>query len=77
MYRFTRIVLANYRRFNNAKNQIDFAPNFPKFDSRIKFTMSAGILGGLFGKQEEPSKQESDLIMAIKRGRNIKISCPE
>ena len=73
MYRFTRIVLANHRRFSNAKNQIDFTPNFPKFDPPIKFTISAGILGGLFGnKDEDPSKQESDLVMAIKRGGNMK-----
>lgn len=69
MYRFTRIVFANYRRFGNFKNQVDFTPKFPKFEPPTKFLLSAGILGTLFGnKEEEPNKQETDLIMAIKRG---------
>jgi hypothetical protein len=72
MYRFTRIVLANYRRFGGFKNQIDFAPQFPKIEPPLKFTISAGILGGIFGKKEEDqNKEESELIMAIKRGELV------
>jgi hypothetical protein len=78
MYRFTRIVFANYRRFGYFKNQVDFTPKFSKIEPPTKFILGAGILGSLFGNKdgEEPNKQESDLVMAIKRGelmRNYEI----
>lgn len=70
MYRFSRIMFANYRRLGSFKNQIDFTPKFPKIEPPIKFTLGAtGFLGGLLGKKDEdPNKEESELIMAIKRG---------
>ena len=70
MYRFTRVVLANYRRFGSFKNQLDFTPKFRKVEPQIKFLLGAGLLGFLEKKTDEEiaEKKESDLIMAIKRG---------
>ena len=68
MYRFTRVLFANYRRFGNVKNQIDFAPKFPKNEPPTKLFLMSGIMAFFETKKEELEKQESDLIMAIKRG---------
>lgn len=70
MYRFTRILLVNYRRLGSYKNQISFTPKFPKIDSPTKLILGSSILA-FFGKKEENAeeKEESDLIMAIKRGK--------
>lgn len=69
MYRFSRIICANYRRFGSFRNQIDFKPQFPKFERKNKtFLLGAsGFLSGLFNN-EEPEEEESELIMTIKRG---------
>lgn len=69
MYRFARIVLANYRRFGSYKNQIDFTPKFPKIEPPTNLILGVSI-AAFFGrtKEEEMEKKESDLIMAIKRG---------
>lgn len=70
MYRFTRILFANHRRFGSFKNQVDFVPKFPKADRTIKFMLGSSGLMAFFEKkkEEDMEKQESDLIMAIKRG---------
>lgn len=74
MYRFARIVLANYRRFGSYKNQIEFTPKFPQIETPTKILFGAGILGFFEKKNdEEQEKQETDLIMTIKRGNNILI----
>ena len=67
MYRFTRIVFSNYRRFGSFKNQIDYVPKFPKFEPAKTFILGSGLLS-FFKKEENTEKQESDLIMTIKRG---------
>lgn len=74
MYRFTRIVFANYRRLSSFKNQIDFTPKFPKTEPPTKFILGSGLASSLLAfledkKEEETEKQESDLIMTIKRGK--------
>lgn len=68
MYRFTRIVIANFRRFGSFKNQIEFTPKFPKIEPPTNLILGISI-AAFFGKtEEEMEKKESDLIMAIKRG---------
>lgn len=69
MYRFTRVVLANYRRLGSIRNQIDFTPNFSKIKTPT-LILGFSLLEFFDSKKEEdPEKQESDLIMAIKRGK--------
>lgn len=73
MYRFARILFANHRRFGSFKNQVDFTPKFPKFESPTKFILGASILSSFFEKTDkETNKDESDLIMAIKRGELVR-----
>lgn len=72
MYRFTRIVLNNYRRFGSFKNQVEFAPKFKKVDPPTAFVLGSGIMAFFENRQkEELEKQETDLIMTIKRGELI------
>jgi hypothetical protein len=70
MYRFGRIVFANYRRFNNLRNQVEFAPKKFSLKSPIKFICGASIFS-YFGSTktgEQLEKEESELIMTMKRG---------
>lgn len=72
MYRFARIVLANHRRLGSYKNQVEFIPKFPKIETPVKLLLGAGIIGFFEKKKdEELEKQETDLIMAIKRGEKF------
>lgn len=68
MYRFARVVFANYRRINNLRNHIEFIPK--KLEAPTKFIISSSILTffGLEKTEEELEKEESELILAIKRG---------
>lgn len=75
MFRFARIVFANYRRIDSFKNQIVFSPQFPKSHKRIKFFFGSTIMTFFTGKKEEElEKQETDLIMTIKRGIRLSLS---
>lgn len=70
MYRFTRIMVANYRRVSNLKNHIEFKPK--KLEAPAKFLISSSILS-FFGmnknkSEEDAEKEEEELIMTIKRG---------
>lgn len=69
MFRITRLVVANYRRFGNFQNQLNFTPKFPKIEMQNIFMISGGI-AAFFEKiqEDDAEKQESDLIMTIKRG---------
>lgn len=68
MYRFARVVFANYRRINNLRNHIEFIPK--KLEAPTKFIISSSILSffGLHKSEEELEKEEGELIMTIKRG---------
>lgn len=74
MYRFTRIVLNNYRRFGSFKNQLNFTPKFPKVEQPIKLILGASFLSFLEKKDEDLQKQETDLVMAIKRGEIFNVN---
>lgn len=68
MYRFARIIFANYRRINNLRNHIEFSPK--KLEMPAKFVIGATWLN-LFGadkKKEDIEKEEEELIMTVKRG---------
>ena len=72
MFRFSRILFANYRRINNLRSHIEFEPK--KIEMSKKFLISASIFS-LFGfedtkkiDKEEEEKEQSELIMNIKRG---------
>jgi hypothetical protein len=72
MYRFGRIIVANFRRINYARNQIEFVPKRPSSNAPVTF-ISAASIWSYFGMQttktdEEKEKEESELIMTIKRG---------
>ena len=66
MYRFARVVFANYRRINNLRNHIEFIPK----KAPTKFIISSSILSffGLHKNEEDRAKEEGELIMTIKRG---------
>lgn len=70
MYRFARVVFANYRRINNLRNHIEFMPTMKKLEAPTKLIISSTILSffGLEKSEEELEKEESELIMTIKRG---------
>lgn len=70
MYRFARVVFANYRRINNLRNHIEFMPTMKKLEVPTKLIISSTILSffGLEKSEEELEKEESELIMTIKRG---------
>lgn len=70
MYRFARVVFANYRRINNLRNHIEFMPKTKKLEAPTKLIISSTILSffGLEKSEEELEKEESELIMTIKRG---------
>lgn len=71
MYRFSRIIVANFRRINSLRGQVEFTPKKPQtFAAPVKF-ISASILGylGLSKKTEDQlEKEEGELILTIKRG---------
>lgn len=70
MYRFTRVLFNNYRRFGTYKNQLDFTPKTPKYELPTKLILGASVMSFFQKKSEEDeNKQEIDLIMAIKRGK--------
>lgn len=76
MYRFARIVLANHRRLGSFKNQAEFVPKFPEIKIPVKILLGAGIMAFFEKKKdEEVEKQESDLIMTIKRGKQAFSFC--
>lgn len=68
MYRFARILVANYRRVGNLKNHIEFRPK--KLEAPAKFLISSTILSyfGVSKSKEDKEKEEEELIMTIKRG---------
>lgn len=68
MYRFTRIMVANYRRVSNLKNHMEFKPK--KLEAPAKFLISSSILSffGVDKTEEDKEKEEAELIMTIKRG---------
>lgn len=68
MYRFTRILIANYRRISNIKSHIEFKPK--KLETPAKFLISSSILSyfGAKKSEEEVDKEQEALIMTIKRG---------
>ena len=70
MYRFGRVVFANYRRFNNLRNQVEFVPKKFNLKSPIKFICGASIFSyfGSTKSGEQLENEESELIMTMKRG---------
>lgn len=68
MYRFGRIIFANYRRFNNLRNQVEFTSR--KFSIKpVKFVYGASSILSFFGtKKIAEDDEESELIMTMKRG---------
>lgn len=67
MYRFTRILVANYRRVASLKNHIEFKP---KKLEKTTFLISSSFLSylGFKKSEEEIEKDQEELIMTIKRG---------
>ena len=68
MYRFARVVFANYRRLTNLKNHIEFVPKKIEI-TPTRFFLSSSLLS-FFGLKtgDDLEKEESELIMTIKRG---------
>lgn len=72
MYRFTRILFANYKRFGSLRSQVDFTPKFPEVTPPVKLILGSSLLAFFQNKKEENEKEEeSDLIMTIKRGNYL------
>jgi hypothetical protein len=77
MYRFTRIILNNYRRLGSFKSQLDFTPQFQKIKRPAQFTVGLSVLefmGSPRKKAGEEEEEESDLIMTIKRGEHLTLN---
>jgi hypothetical protein len=69
MYRFTRILVANYQRIKNVRNHVNFVP---KKASTNYFVMSStgGVFLNFLGlkTKEDKAMEEEELITTIKRG---------
>jgi hypothetical protein len=66
MYRFTRILVANYRRVSNLKNHIEFKPK--KLEAKILISSTLLSFFGFDKNEDQTEKEEAELIMTIKRG---------
>lgn len=69
MYRFARILVANYRRVSSLKNHIEYKPR--KFEAPAKLLIGSTILQWLGVEEksdEQKEKDQEELIMTIKRG---------
>ncbi|KAG5681393.1 hypothetical protein PVAND_010834 [Polypedilum vanderplanki] len=69
MYRFGRIIFANFRRINYLRDQINYAPKKLKTNTPVKF-ISASLLSyfGMKKSADQLEKEEGELILTIKRG---------
>ena len=65
MFRITRVIFANYRKFKSINNQVTFTP-YNQSSNNAKFTQIA-IAASLFSKKKDEN-EESELIKTIKRG---------
>lgn len=70
MYRFGRIILANFRRVDNLRSQVEFTPRKFSLRTSIKFISGASLFSyfGSSKTSDELEKEESELIMTMKRG---------
>jgi ABC-type sugar transport system ATPase subunit len=67
MYRFTRILVANYKRIKNVRNHVEFVPK--KANYFIMGSTGVALLNFLGLKSKEQTEtEEEELIMTIKRG---------
>lgn len=70
MYRFGRIMVANYRRLTNLRNQMEFIPKKFSLKAPVKFVTAASLFSyfGVSKSGEELENEENELIMTMKRG---------